>query len=118
MSTIIDRRQLQDLVAHGAQLVEALPAVEYADAHLPGALNLPLKQLPLQTAAQLGHARPVIAYCNDYQWDVAPRAALRLERFGFEPVYLYAPGKWDWFAYGLPMLGERAKQPQAKDVVR
>ena len=67
MSTSIDRRQLQDLLAQGAQLVETLPAVDYADAHLPGALNLPLKQLTRQTAAQLDRARPVIVYCNDYQ---------------------------------------------------
>jgi CBS domain-containing protein len=43
---------------------------------------------------------------------------LRLDLLGFERVYLYAPGKWDWFAHGLPMEGERAKQPQAKDVAR
>ena len=43
---------------------------------------------------------------------------MRLEGFGFSPVYLYAAGKWNWFAYGLPMLGERAGQPQAKDVAR
>ena len=64
----IDRRQLQDLVDQGAQLVEALPAVDYADAHLPGALNLPIKLLTRPAAAaQLDPARPVIVYCNDYQ---------------------------------------------------
>ena len=51
----------------GAQLVEALPAVDYAEAHLPGARNLPLKQLTRQAAAQLDRARPVIVYCNDSQ---------------------------------------------------
>jgi len=67
MPTVIDRHQLQDLVARGAQLVEALPAVDYAEAHLPGAINLPLKQLTRQTAAQLDRTRPIIVYCNDYQ---------------------------------------------------
>jgi CBS domain-containing protein len=43
---------------------------------------------------------------------------LRLEQFGFAPVYLYAAGKWDWFAHNLPMLGTRAALPQAKDVAR
>ena len=67
MPTTIDRFQLQELVAHGAQLVEALPAVDYAEAHLPGAINLPLKQLTRQTASRLDRSRLVIVYCNDFQ---------------------------------------------------
>ena len=67
MPTTIDRRQLQELLAQGAQLVEALPPAEFAEAHLPGAINLPLKQLNRQTAAQLDRARPVVVYCNDFQ---------------------------------------------------
>ena len=67
MRTTIDRLQLQELVSQGAQLVEALPAVDFAEAHLPGAINLPLKQLTRQTAAQLDRSRPVIVYCNDFQ---------------------------------------------------
>jgi CBS domain-containing protein len=43
---------------------------------------------------------------------------VRLDRLGFENIYLYAEGKWDWFAYGLPMLGTRSELPQTKDVVR
>jgi CBS domain-containing protein len=43
---------------------------------------------------------------------------VRLDGLGFAHVYRYAAGKSDWFAHGLPMEGERAKQPQAKDVVK
>ena len=43
---------------------------------------------------------------------------MRLERFGFSPVYHYDAGKWDWFAHNLPMLGTRAGQPQNKDAAR
>jgi rhodanese-related sulfurtransferase len=50
-----------------AQLVEVLPADEYEDEHLPGAINIPLKTLDAATAGQLERARPVIAYCYDYQ---------------------------------------------------
>ena len=65
MAIRIDLAQLQELVEGGAQLVEVLPAAEYADEHLPGAINLPLKQLDATTAARLDPARPVIAYCWD-----------------------------------------------------
>jgi rhodanese-related sulfurtransferase len=65
MATRIDLTQLQELLDGGAQLVEVLPAAEYADEHLPGAINLPLKQLDATTAAQLDRTRPVIVYCWD-----------------------------------------------------
>jgi rhodanese-related sulfurtransferase len=61
----IDLAQLQELLDGGGQLVEVLPAAEYADEHLPGAISLPLKQLDATTAGQLDPARPVIVYCWD-----------------------------------------------------
>ena len=45
MPTDIDLAQLDSLLAGGAQLVEVLPAVEYDEEHLPGAINIPLKTL-------------------------------------------------------------------------
>ena len=65
MATRIDLGQLRKLLDGGAQLVEVLPAAEYADEHLPGAISLPLKQLDATTAARLDPARPVIVYCWD-----------------------------------------------------
>lgn len=44
MPTAIDRQEVQRLLAAAqAQLVEVLPAAEYEDEHLPGAINIPLK---------------------------------------------------------------------------
>ena len=56
---------LQVLIADGAQLVEVLPEREYVDAHLPGAVNIPLKQLDARTVSVLTHERPVVVYCWD-----------------------------------------------------
>lgn len=49
---------------------------------------------------------------------MSSRAAWRLESLGFSPVYRYAAGKLDWFAFDLPMEGEYAAIPKASDVVR
>jgi rhodanese-related sulfurtransferase len=65
MPTEIGLDRLRELVAAGAQLVEVLPADDYAPAHLPGAINLPLRELDEQRAAVLDRARPVIVYCWD-----------------------------------------------------
>jgi hypothetical protein len=37
--------ELRELTSQGAQLVEVLPAGDYAWAHLPGAVNHPLQEL-------------------------------------------------------------------------
>ncbi len=63
----IDREALIRLVAGGAQLVEVLPANEYAEDHLPGAVNLPLRMLETDARSMLKLTRPVIVYC----WDPA-----------------------------------------------
>lgn len=63
MSTPISRDELQRLVEQeDAQIVDVLPTREYAEGHLPGAINLPLKKLNRDTAAVLDRARPVVLY--------------------------------------------------------
>ncbi|MFU8875421.1 rhodanese-like domain-containing protein [Micromonospora sp. SL4-19] len=61
----VDLPQLRALLDAGAQLVEVLPAAEYADQHLPGALNIPLKTLNADTTAPLDRSRPIVVYCWD-----------------------------------------------------
>jgi rhodanese-related sulfurtransferase len=63
----IDRDGVRRLVAQGAQLVEVLPAGEYAEDHLPGAINLPLRRLEQHAKTVLDPDRPVVVYC----WDSA-----------------------------------------------
>jgi len=68
MTTPIERQNVQRLIAEEqAQLVEVLPAAEYEDEHLPGAINIPFKALDRETTRGLDHAKPVVAYCYDYQ---------------------------------------------------
>ena len=63
----IDREGVRRLAAEGAQLVEVLPASEYAEDHLPGAINLPLRRLEQQATKVLDRHRAVVVYC----WDSA-----------------------------------------------
>jgi rhodanese-related sulfurtransferase len=67
MPHVINRDELQQLLTQGAQLVEVLPAQEFAEEHLPAAVNIPLRQLDSKARAALDPQRPVIVYC----WDVA-----------------------------------------------
>ena len=67
MPTAIERDEVQKLVARGGQLVEVLPANEYEEDHLPGAISLPLRRLEREAVQVLDRNRPVIVYC----WDSA-----------------------------------------------
>jgi rhodanese-related sulfurtransferase len=65
MATTVDRQRVQQLINQGAQLVEVLPAAEYADEHLPGAISIPLKELDRDRVRELDPDRPVVVYCYD-----------------------------------------------------
>jgi CBS-domain-containing membrane protein len=49
---------------------------------------------------------------------MSPRAACRLDTLGFEHVYDYLTGKFDWLARGLPREGDKAAEPRAIDFAR
>ena len=68
MPTPVDRDEVRRLLAEDdAQLVEVLPAKEYGEEHIVGAVNIPLKELDERAPRELERDRPVIVYCNDYQ---------------------------------------------------
>jgi rhodanese-related sulfurtransferase len=67
MPARIDNGELRSLLDAGdVQLVEVLPAEEYEEEHLPGAINIPLKTLDAASVAALDRSRPVVVYCWDY----------------------------------------------------
>jgi rhodanese-related sulfurtransferase len=55
-----------ELVEAGAQLVEVLPAAEYAEEHLPGAMNIPLREIDHLAPERLNRNAPVVVYCSDF----------------------------------------------------
>jgi rhodanese-related sulfurtransferase len=65
MATIIHLAEVKRLIEEGAQIVEVLPAEEYEEEHLPGAVNIPLKTLDARTTARLDRREPVVVYCWD-----------------------------------------------------
>ena len=66
MATRIDIDALRSLLDRGdVQLVEVLPAEEYEEEHLPGAINLPLKKLNADSARALDRGTAVVVYCWD-----------------------------------------------------
>ncbi len=63
----LERAEVRRLLDEGAQIVEVLPAEEFKEDHLPGAINIPLRHIDPEGVRDLDRDRPVIVYC----WDTA-----------------------------------------------
>lgn len=107
----ISREELRRRLDSGENLVivEALPALYYEDAHLPGALNLPHDQVDELAPALLpDENQAVVVYCSNRPCQNSLIAARRLVELGYTRVYDYADGKQDWIEAGLPV--QRGRQ--------
>jgi rhodanese-related sulfurtransferase len=65
VAEVIDRKTVRRLIEQGAQIVDVLPAEEYGEDHLPGAINLPLRKIEAEASSALDRARPIVVYCAD-----------------------------------------------------
>lgn len=64
----IDIDEVRRLVdEEGAQLVEVLSESSFKPLHLPGAINLPLRDLDEGRASRLDANRPIVVYCYDHE---------------------------------------------------
>jgi rhodanese-related sulfurtransferase len=65
MAQEINRERVRRLMEQGAQIVDVLPAREYGEDHLPGAINLPLRKIETEAIGVLDSSHPIVVYCND-----------------------------------------------------
>ncbi len=100
----ISRQQVQRLLFRAnARAVEVLPEHNFREAHLPGAVNVPLDDdfdLHIRYAVPDVNT-PVIVYCADRNCPLSPKAAEQLDRLGYNKVFEYRGGKADWQSAGL-----------------
>ena len=98
----LTREALLERLRHGdALLLDVRPADEYAQGHLPGALNIPLEALP-RRLAELPAALEIIAYCRGPFCALSVQAVAALRAGGLAARRL-AEGFPDWKAAGLPV---------------
>jgi rhodanese-related sulfurtransferase len=84
-------------------LIEALGAAYFADAHLPGAINIPPGQVIRLAPVLIPDldAR-IVVYCSGRS-DSSRIVAHQLEDRGYSDVRIFAGGKEDWVEHGLPV---------------
>ena len=84
-------------------LVEALGGGFYADAHLPGAVNMPPGRVDVLASALLPDcSADIVVYCTS-TCTSSDAVARRLEELGYAAVAVYIGGKEEWAEHGLPL---------------
>jgi rhodanese-related sulfurtransferase/DNA-binding MarR family transcriptional regulator len=82
-------------------LLDVRPEDEYGLGHLPGALNIPLRQLE-QRLAELPGKQEIVAYCRGPYCVLSFEAVAELRAHGFN-VRRFEDGFPEWKAAGLPI---------------
>ena len=82
-------------------LLDVRPEDEYGLGHLPGALNIPLRQLE-QRLAELPRKQQIVAYCRGPYCVLSFEAVAALRAHGFN-VRRFDDGYPEWKAAGLPI---------------
>jgi rhodanese-related sulfurtransferase len=105
LTTPISRDDLHRRLANGERLtlVEALGPAYFADAHIPGAVNMPPDQVDRLAPALLPDKdAAIVVYCSGtcHNSEIAAR---RLNDLGYSDVHVYLGGKEDWVEHGLPV---------------
>ncbi|HAI94820.1 MAG TPA: sulfurtransferase [Xanthomonadaceae bacterium] len=110
--TEITPQALDPATLAGLSVIDVREPGEYAQGHLPGAINLPRGVLEFQieahpamacstTEALQARDRPLLVYC--LTGGRSALAALSLQELGFRHVRSMAGGVKAWSAAGLPL---------------
>ena len=98
--------QAYDIFQKGQALfVDARSPDEYAEMHIPGAVNLPLELLEKEGVKALTGApaeREMVVYCGMLSCNAALKVAEKLESLGFKRLSVFLGGFRAWDEAGYP----------------
>lgn len=98
----VSRQELQARMKDGLVMVlDVRPADEFALAHIPGAINVPVAELETRLASLAG-AQELVAYCRGPYCVMSFEVVSKLRGKGFAARRLEA-GMPEWIAAGLPV---------------
>ena len=93
--------ELKPLIERGSVLVlDVRRSDEFAEGHIPGAVNLEYTLVPAQGGRFKAETRPIVAYCACANEMTAARAALDLAALGIAGAKALKGGWEEWTARG------------------
>lgn len=92
---------------HGYVVVETRAPEAFASARIPGAINLPYRDMTPESVVHLDLDRDLVyvCYCESTQCNAATKGALKLAELGFK-VKRLSGGITAWRAAGYPVEGD------------
>ena len=107
MYRTIDRDTLKQKLddEEDVKLIEVLMPRPFEEIHIRGAINIPLNTIGKEASRRFGKDDFIVVYCADSACQASPRAAEKLDTFGFTNVWDYVEGKRDWIEAGYPVEG-------------
>lgn len=89
-------------------VVDARSPEAYAREHIPGALNLPHRQLDPATTGMLDVNRLYVVYCDGIGCNASTKGAFQLARLGFQVKELMGGLDW-WKRDGYATAGDEGR---------
>jgi rhodanese-related sulfurtransferase len=90
-------------------LADSRPKTRYDQAHLPGAVSLPLPKLEEKQAEALPKDKntPLIFYCGGITCPFSPASAAIAKKLGYTNVRVYNEGEPEWTKANLPTYSSK-----------
>ncbi len=88
-------------------ILDARSPAEYAEGHIPGAINIPYDELPQYLEALQSEAAPdqsVVCYCRGLLCDLSDHLATELRLMGYGDVNVFKGGWDEWTEAGHPVV--------------
>jgi ArsR family transcriptional regulator len=105
----LSRQQLIERLVRGTvTILDVRPEDEFNMAHIPGAINIPIKQLS-ERLSEISGEQEVIAYCRGAYCIFAYEAVLLLRKKGIKARRL-EDGYPEWKADGFPIVSGKPEQ--------
>ncbi|WEL19698.1 rhodanese-like domain-containing protein [Candidatus Nanohalococcus occultus] len=96
MTDTITTTELENRIEGKCVIIDVLAKDHFREAHLPGAINIPLEKIGKTALERFDKDQELVVYCKDRECSASPKAAEKLEKLGFNQVKDYEPGLEGW----------------------
>lgn len=87
--------------------VDARQAFGYENEHIPGAINLPHREMSEETTQQLDTSKTYVVYCDGIGCNASTKGAIKMTQLGFKVKELMGGIEW-WKFDGYATQGKHA----------
>jgi rhodanese-related sulfurtransferase len=109
----IDPSDLFSALENGEKIIplDTRKAMGYASEHIPGAMNIPHRDMNETTTAQLDRSALYVCYCDGIGCNASTKGSLNMTRLGFNVKELIGGLEW-WKMEGYATEGAKSTSGQ------